>query len=90
MALRNDSRKPYKGCLKRHGNVAPKAEPKTAMFPLSNDKLFSALKGLQTGKSPGSDDISNELYLALWNVLGDRLIFVLNERRPWCSIRYSA
>ena len=30
------------------------------------DELRAALKGLQTGKTPGSDGLSTELYLAFW------------------------
>lgn len=87
--MRNVSIKSYKACLKRHGNVAQQAEPETAMELLPRINFFSVLKDLQTGISSGSDGLLSELYLAFWNVPGDKLIFVLNEQRPWCSIRYS-
>ena len=44
-----------------------------------NKGLFTALKGLQTGKSPGSDGLPTEFYLAFWDDLGDPLVLVLNE-----------
>ena len=47
---------------------------------LSSDELFAALKGLQTGKSPGSDGLPAEFYLAFWDDIGDSLSLVLNER----------
>ena len=43
------------------------------------DELFVALKGLQTGKTPGSDGLSTEFYLCFWDDLGELLLFVLNE-----------
>ena len=43
------------------------------------DELLAALKGLQTGKTPGSDGLSTEFYLTFWDVLGDSLLSVLNE-----------
>ena len=43
------------------------------------DELLAALKGLQTGKSPGSDGLSTEFYLCFWDDLGDFLLSVLNE-----------
>ena len=46
----------------------------------SKDELFSALKGLQTGKTPGSDGLPTEFYLAFWDDLSDFLVLVLNER----------
>ena len=45
----------------------------------TNKELFSALKGHQTGKSPGSDGLPVEFYLAFWDDLGDLLVLVLNE-----------
>ena len=45
----------------------------------SSEELFSALKSLQTGKSPGSDGLPAELYIAFWEDLGDVLTLVLNE-----------
>ena len=46
---------------------------------ITKDELFLALKGLQTGKSPGSDGLPTEFYLAFWDDLGDILVLVLNE-----------
>ena len=43
------------------------------------EELHPALKGLQTGRTPGSDGLSTEFYLALWDDLGDSLLSVLNE-----------
>ena len=42
-------------------------------------KLFTALKGLQTGKSPGSDGLPIEFYSAFWDLLCDPLLSVLND-----------
>ena len=42
-------------------------------------ELFSALKRLKTRKSPGSDRLPTEFYLAFWNELGDILTLVLYE-----------
>ena len=36
-------------------------------------------KGLQTGKTPGSDGLSTEFYLCFWDDLGELLLSVLNE-----------
>lgn len=47
--------------------------------PLSENELLFALKGLQTGKSPGSDGLPTEFYLAFWDDLGASLTAVLNE-----------
>lgn len=47
---------------------------------ISKDELLIALKGLPTGKSPGSDGLPTEFYLAFWNDLCDSLVLVLNER----------
>ena len=43
------------------------------------DELTAALKGLQTGKTPGSDGLSTEFYLCFWDDLGELLLSVLNE-----------
>ena len=43
------------------------------------DELLAALKGLQTGKTPGSDSLSTEFYLCFWEDLGELLLSVLNE-----------
>jgi len=45
----------------------------------TKDELFSALKGLQTRKSPGSDGLPTKFYLAFWDELGNFLVLVLNE-----------
>ena len=46
----------------------------------TKDELFSALKGLQTGKSPGSDSLATDFYLSFWDDLADIRVLVLNER----------
>ena len=46
----------------------------------SKEELHSALQGLQTGKSPGSDGLPTEFYLFFWDSLGDLLVSVFNER----------
>ena len=47
---------------------------------LSTDELFVAMKGLQTSKSPGSDGLPAEFYLAFWDDISDSLSLVLNVR----------
>ena len=47
---------------------------------ISTDKLFVALKGLQTGRAPGSDGLPTEFYLTFWDDIGSSLALVLNER----------
>ena len=47
------------------------------LFTIS--ELLDALKGLQTGKSPGSDGLSTKFYLSFWDDLGYLLLSVLNE-----------
>ena len=42
----------------------------------TKDELFAALKGLQTGKSPGSDGLSIEFYSAFWDLLCDMTRFM--------------
>lgn len=46
----------------------------------TKEDLFSALQGLQTGKSPGSDGLPTEFYLTFWDSLADVLVLVFNER----------
>ena len=55
----------------------------------TKDELFSALKSLQTGKSPGSDGLPTEFYLSFWDDLGDFLVLVLNERYRLGVLTYS-
>ena len=45
----------------------------------SREELISALQSLQTGKSPGSDGLPPEFYLAFIEDLQDPLLNVLNE-----------
>ena len=43
------------------------------------EELFTALLGLQTGKSGGSDGLPPGFYSAFWDDLSDSLLSVLNE-----------
>ena len=45
----------------------------------TTEELFTALSGLQAGKSPGSDGLPPEFYSAFWDDLSDSLLSVLNE-----------
>ena len=45
----------------------------------TNDELFAALKGLQTGKSLGSHGLPIKFYLAFWDLLCDPPLSVLND-----------
>ena len=45
----------------------------------TKDELSATLKGLQTGKSPGSNGLPVEFYLAFWDLLCDPLLSVLND-----------
>ena len=45
----------------------------------TKEELSAALKGLQTGKSPGSDGLPFEFYSAFWDLLCDPLLSVLND-----------
>ena len=47
--------------------------------PLSTSELLMAARGLQTGKSPGSDGLPVEFYLTFWDVLAEPLLSVRNE-----------
>ena len=50
----------------------------------TKDELSAALKGLQTGKSPGSDGLPVEFYSVFWDLLCDPLL--LNDCfRAWFS-----
>ena len=45
----------------------------------TKDELFAALKGFQTGKSPGSDGLPIEFNSAFWDLLYDPLLSILND-----------
>ena len=47
--------------------------------PLYTSELLTAARGLQTGKSPGSDGLPVEFYLTFWDILAEPLLSVLNE-----------
>lgn len=47
---------------------------------LTKEELLSALQSLPTGKSPGSDGLPTEFYLAFWDSLGELLVSIFNER----------
>ena len=46
--------------------------------PITLDEARKALEGAAIGRSPGSDGLSAEFYLAFWKVLGEDLIEVFN------------
>lgn len=46
---------------------------------LSSHEVFEALKGMAHNKSPGSDGLPMEFYLAFWGTLGSDLVEVLNS-----------
>ena len=46
--------------------------------PITLDEAWKALEGVAIGRSPGSDWLSAEFYLAFWKVLGEDLIKVFN------------
>ena len=56
----------------------PSAEASSCDGYLSSDEVFRALQGMATGKSPGSDGVPMEFYVAFWDVLGEDLVEVLN------------
>ena len=45
---------------------------------LTVEECREALKGMDTGKSPGIDGLTAEFYLAFWAVLGNDPVEVLN------------
>lgn len=47
--------------------------------PLSTEELLNALKGMESGKSPGMDGLPAEFYKEFWAVLGEELLAVLNK-----------
>ena len=47
--------------------------------PLSLDEVFGALEGMSDDKSPGSDGLPKEFYLACWHIVGPDLVDVLND-----------
>ena len=46
--------------------------------PITLDEARKALEGAAIGRSPGSDGLSAEFYLAFWKVLGEDLVEVFN------------
>lgn len=44
---------------------------------LSLEEVEECLKGMKNGKSPGKDGLPKELYLVLWEILGEDLVKVL-------------
>ena len=53
-------------------------ESSTCDGPIANEPACAALKGMARGKTPGSDGLPAEFYLAFWPLLGDDLVSVLN------------
>ena len=57
--------------------------------PLSLDEAFKALQGMSSNKSPGSDGLPMEFYLAVWHILGSDLVEVLNASFDSGSLPFS-
>ena len=53
-------------------------EQEQASCLLTVEECREALNGMDTGKSPGIDDLTAEFYLTFWAVLGRDLVEVLN------------
>ncbi len=47
--------------------------------PLSEEELLNALRGMESGKTPGIDGLPVEFYKEFWAVLSEDLLAVLNE-----------
>lgn len=46
--------------------------------PLSEEELLNALRGMESGKTPGIDGLPVEFYKEFWAVLSEDLLAVLN------------
>ena len=46
--------------------------------PISPNEAHAALLGMAKGKSPGSDGLPMEFYVAFWDLLGEDLVSVFN------------
>ncbi len=46
---------------------------------LSLEELHKALRGMESGKAPGTDGLPVDFYKSFWSVLGEDLLAVLNE-----------
>ena len=57
--------------------------------PLSVEEVHKALLGMARGKSPGSDGLPAEFYLARWDILGTDLVEVLNASYVSGSLPFS-
>ena len=47
--------------------------------PISKKEVFSAIKGLQSGKAPGPDGLSSEFYKEFHNLLTDPLLNIFKD-----------
>ncbi len=47
--------------------------------PFSEEELLNALRGMESGKTPGIDGLPVEFYKEFWAVLSEDLLAVLNE-----------
>ena len=63
------------------GNIVhtlPSGEVPSCEGLLASVEVFTALSGMARGKTPGSDGLPAEFYLAFWDTLGSDLVEVLN------------
>ena len=57
--------------------------------PVSPNEAHTALLGMAKGKSPGSDGLPMEFYVAFWDLLGGHLLNVFNSSLEACLLNLS-
>jgi hypothetical protein len=47
--------------------------------PITAEKLYAALKSGRPNKAPGSDGISRELYIQMWDTIREDMLVIMNQ-----------